>query len=75
MATRLVEEFDGISLEHIARSENEITDALTNLASTLALSEEEKVNVPVCNHWALTFTEEYTSETNAISIFVVEDED
>ena len=75
LATQLVEEFDGISLEHIPRSENKIADALANLATTLALSEEERVNVPVCNRWALTFTEEYTSETNAISVSVVEDED
>uniref|UniRef100_A0A2N9FNB6 Uncharacterized protein n=1 Tax=Fagus sylvatica TaxID=28930 RepID=A0A2N9FNB6_FAGSY len=75
LSTRLVEEFDGISLEHIPRSENKIADALANLATTLALSEEERVNVPVCNRWALTFTEEYTSETNAISVSVVEDED
>uniref|UniRef100_A0A2N9GIS1 Uncharacterized protein n=1 Tax=Fagus sylvatica TaxID=28930 RepID=A0A2N9GIS1_FAGSY len=75
LATRLIEEFDGISLEHIPRSENKIADALANLATTLALSEEERVNVPVCNRWALTFTEEYTSETNAISVSVVEDED
>uniref|UniRef100_A0A2N9IB92 Integrase catalytic domain-containing protein n=1 Tax=Fagus sylvatica TaxID=28930 RepID=A0A2N9IB92_FAGSY len=74
-ATRLIEEFDGISLEHIPRSENKIADALANLATTLALSAEERVNVPVCNRWALTFTEEYTSETNAISVSVVEDED
>ena len=75
LATRLVEEFEKISLEHIPRSENKIADALANLATTLALSEEERVNVPVCNRWALTFTEEYTSETNAISVFVVEDKD
>uniref|UniRef100_A0A2N9E6Y6 Uncharacterized protein n=1 Tax=Fagus sylvatica TaxID=28930 RepID=A0A2N9E6Y6_FAGSY len=41
LATRLIEEFDGISLEHIPRSENKIADALANLATTLALSEEE----------------------------------
>uniref|UniRef100_A0A2N9J370 Integrase catalytic domain-containing protein n=1 Tax=Fagus sylvatica TaxID=28930 RepID=A0A2N9J370_FAGSY len=68
LAIRLVEEFDGISLEHIPRNENKIADALTNLATTLAWSEEERVIVPVCNRWALTFTEEYTSETNAISM-------
>ena len=75
MATRLVEEFDGISLEHIPRSENKIADALANLATTLALSEEERVNMPVCNRWTLTFIEEYICETNAISVSVVEDED
>jgi ribonuclease HI len=75
LTTRLVEEFDGISLEHIPRSENKIADALANLATMLAISEEEKVNVPVCNRWAPTFTKEYTSEINAISVSVMEDKD
>ena len=52
-----------------------MADALANLATTLALSEGEKANVLVCNHWVLSYTEEYLSATNAISISIVEDED
>ena len=72
MATRLINKFDGVSLEHIPRNENRMADAVANLATTLALSEGEKANVPVCNHWVLSYTEEYAS---AISISIVEDED
>ena len=75
MATRLIEKFDGVSLEHIPRNENRMADALANLATTLALSEGEKANVPICNRWVLSCTEEFASAMNAISISIVEDED
>ncbi|KAL4594928.1 hypothetical protein ACB092_12G054800 [Castanea dentata] len=75
MATRLIEKIDRVSLEHILRNEDRMVDALSNLATTLALLEGEKANVPICNHWVLSYTEEYLSETNAISISIVEDED
>uniref|UniRef100_A0A2N9HH26 Uncharacterized protein n=1 Tax=Fagus sylvatica TaxID=28930 RepID=A0A2N9HH26_FAGSY len=51
LATRLIEEFDGISLEHIPRSENKIADALANLATTLALSARRKVSVVEDEDW------------------------
>ena len=72
---RLIEKFNGVSLEHIPRNENRMADALANLATTLALSEGEKANVPVCNRWVLSYTEEYVNVTNSISISIVEDED
>ena len=75
MATRLIEKFDGVSLEHIPRNENRMVDALANLATTLALSEGEKANVPICNRWVLSCMEEYASAKNAISISILEDED
>ena len=75
MATRLIEKFDGVSLEHIPRNENRMADALANLATTLTLSKGEKANVSVCNHWVLSCIEEYASEMNAISISIMEDED
>ena len=37
MATRLIEKFDVVSLEHIPKSENRMADAPANLATTLAL--------------------------------------
>ena len=75
MATRLIEKFDRVSLEHIPRNENRMANALANQATTLALSEGEKANVPVCNRWVLSYTEEYICATNAILISIVEDED
>ena len=58
MATRLIEKFDVVSLEHIPRSENRMVDALANLTTTLALSKGEKANVLVCNRWVLSYTKE-----------------
>ena len=58
MAIRLIEKFDRVSLEHIPRNENRMVDALANLTTTLALLEGEKANVPVCNSWVLSYTEE-----------------
>ena len=62
-------------MEHIPRNENRMANALANLATMLALSEGEKANVPVYNRWVLSYTEEYTSVMNAISISIVEDKD
>ena len=74
IATRLIEKFNRVSIEHIPKNKNRMIDALANLATTLALSEGEKVNVVVCNRWVLSYMEEYASVTNAISISIVEDE-
>ena len=38
-ATQLLKSFDGVTLMHVPRRENQIADALANLAATLALSE------------------------------------
>ena len=37
--------------------------------------EGEKVNILVCNCWVFSYTGEYASETNAILIFIMDDED
>ncbi|KAK3001732.1 hypothetical protein RJ639_022088 [Escallonia herrerae] len=41
-ATNLINRFDSVELEHVRRQENRIADVLANLATTLALSGEEK---------------------------------
>ena len=74
LVTQLCEKFDGVSLKHIPRNENRMVNSLANLAITLALSEGQKANVLDCNRWVLSYTEEYASATNAISISIVEDE-
>ncbi|CAL9000765.1 unnamed protein product [Prunus brigantina] len=49
MATQLLENFDFVMLEHVLRKDNQIVDALANLAATLALTKDEAVNLPVCH--------------------------
>ncbi|KAK4395671.1 hypothetical protein Sango_1721400 [Sesamum angolense] len=52
-ASHLLKDFDNVTLNHIPRKENRMTDALANLATTLALSEGETTNISVCNRWVL----------------------
>ena len=42
-ATQLIEKFEWISLVHIPRKENQVADALTNLAASLTLLKDETV--------------------------------
>ena len=52
-ATQLLEKFESTSLEHVPRKENGMADALANLATTLAMFEEETINLPVCQRWVI----------------------
>ncbi|KAK2976142.1 hypothetical protein RJ640_012352 [Escallonia rubra] len=75
-ATNLINKFDSVELEHVQREENRMPDALANLATTLALRREDKVDIPVCQQWVLPeLLDCRIEETDAISIRVVEAED
>ncbi|KAL0285829.1 UNVERIFIED_CONTAM: hypothetical protein Scaly_2807400 [Sesamum calycinum] len=50
-ASHLLKGFENAMLNHIPRNENRMANALANLAITLALSEGETTNVPLCNRW------------------------
>ncbi|KAL0406166.1 UNVERIFIED_CONTAM: hypothetical protein Slati_3930500 [Sesamum latifolium] len=68
-ASHLLKGFESVTLNHIPRKENRMADALANLATTLALSEGETTNIPVCNRWILPSLD--TSDhkgSNAITI-------
>ncbi|KAL0391462.1 UNVERIFIED_CONTAM: Retrovirus-related Pol polyprotein from transposon opus [Sesamum latifolium] len=52
-ASHLLKGFESVTPNHIPRKENRMADALANLATTLALSEGETTNIPVCNRWVL----------------------
>ena len=52
-ATHLLGKFDSVLLEHVHREDSRLTDAMTNLATTLALSEDEKIDILVCQRWVL----------------------
>ncbi|CAL8988475.1 unnamed protein product, partial [Prunus brigantina] len=56
MATQLLERFDFVTLEHVPRKDNQMADALANLAATLALTKDEAVNLPVCQRWVVPLT-------------------
>ncbi|XP_016647068.1 PREDICTED: uncharacterized protein LOC107880307 [Prunus mume] len=53
MATQLLERFGFVTLEHVPRKDNQMADALANLAATLALTKDEAVNLSVCQRWVV----------------------
>ncbi|KAM1206144.1 hypothetical protein FF1_006824 [Malus domestica] len=72
LATQLLQRFEAVTLEHVPRKENQMADALANLASSMTLGEDEATNVPVCQRWVIPLvTEIVLSDTNVISILSV----
>ncbi|XP_075654836.1 uncharacterized protein LOC142625006 [Castanea sativa] len=77
-AKKLLTNFEAITLEHIPRKENRQADALANLATTLALSQEETAKVAVSQRWVVPSVVEEEKEekqANVISVCLVEKED
>ncbi|KAM1506182.1 hypothetical protein ACFXTO_002081 [Malus domestica] len=72
LAMQLLQRFEAVTLEHVPRKENQMADALANLASSMALGEDEATNVPVCQRWVIPLvTEMVLSDANVISILPV----
>ncbi|KAM1462601.1 hypothetical protein ACFX1Q_046629 [Malus domestica] len=72
LATQLLQRFEAVTLEHVPRKENQMADALANLASSMTLGEDEATNVPVCQRWVIPLvTEIVLSDTNVTSILPV----
>ena len=73
MATQLLERFDFVTLEHVPRKDNQMADALANLAATLALTKDEAVNLPVCQRWVVPLTLGASQEgVNVISVLSID---
>ncbi|KAM1446641.1 hypothetical protein ACFXTO_005837 [Malus domestica] len=53
LATQLLQEFETVTLEHVPRKENQMADALANLASSMTIGEDEAADVPVCQRWSM----------------------
>ena len=65
-------------MEHIPRNKNRQADALVNLATALALSQEETAKVAISQRWVVPLVveeEEEKEQANIISICLVEKED
>ncbi|KAM1849376.1 hypothetical protein ACFX14_013418 [Malus domestica] len=58
LATQLLQRFEAVTLEHVPRKENQMADALANLASSMTLGEDEAANVPVCQRWVIPLVTE-----------------
>ena len=76
-AKKLLANFEAIMLEHIPRKENRQADALANLATALALSQEETTKVVISQRWVvpLVVEEEEEEQANIIFVCLVEKED
>ena len=73
LATQLLQKFEMVTLEHVPRKENQMADALANLASSMTLGEGEVANVPVYQKWVIPLaTELLLDDTNVISVFLVD---
>ncbi|XP_034197970.1 uncharacterized protein LOC117613470 [Prunus dulcis] len=76
LATQLLESFDSVTLEHVPRKDNQMADALANLAATLALTKEEAINLPVCQRWVVPLTLRTSQEgVNVISVLSIDVDD
>ena len=59
--------------EYVPREDNRLVDALENLATTLALLEVEKIDIPMCQQWVLLHFLDCTLEdVNLISVLAIE---
>ena len=77
-AKKLLTNFEAITLEHIPRKENRQANALANLATALALSQEETTKVAISQRWVVPLVveeEEEEEQANIISVCLVEKED
>ena len=73
---KLLANFEAITLEHIPRKENRQADALANLATALALSQEETTKVAIFQRWVIPLVvKEEEEQANIISVCLVEKED
>ncbi|XP_070669143.1 uncharacterized protein [Malus domestica] len=69
LATQLLQEFETVTLKHVPRKENQMADALANLASSMTLKEDEAADVPVCQRWVTPLViEMLLDDTNIISV-------
>ncbi|KAM1845732.1 hypothetical protein ACFX13_020001 [Malus domestica] len=76
LATQLLQKFEAVTLEHVPRKENQMADALANLASSMTLGEDEAADVPVCQRWVIPLaTEMLLDDTNVISVLPVDVEE
>ncbi|XP_068344156.1 uncharacterized protein [Pyrus communis] len=72
LATQLLQKFKVVMLEPVPRKENQMADTLANLASSMALGEDEATDMPVCQRWVIPpVIEKLLDYTNVISVLPV----
>ncbi|XP_070032935.1 uncharacterized protein [Nicotiana tomentosiformis] len=75
-ASCLLERFDQVFLNHVPTEENLMDDALSNLATTMALGENESTKVHVCHRWVIArLLDLQINKSHHTSIRVIKEED
>ncbi|XP_070031803.1 uncharacterized protein [Nicotiana tomentosiformis] len=75
-ASWLLKKFDQVFLNHVPREENHMADALANLATMMALGENESTKVHVCHRWVIPgLLDLQINESHHTSVRVIEEED
>ncbi|XP_075109181.1 uncharacterized protein LOC142180972 [Nicotiana tabacum] len=75
-ASGLLKKLDQVFLNHVPREENRKVDALDNLATTMALGENESTKVYVCHQWVISrLLDLQINKIHHTSIRVIEEED
>ena len=72
---KLLANFEAITLEHVPRKENRQADALANLATALALSQEKTTKVAISHRWVVPLVveeKEKKEQANIIYVCLVE---
>ncbi|KAM1690714.1 hypothetical protein ACFXTH_032464 [Malus domestica] len=76
LATQLLQKFQAVTLEHVPRKENQMADALANLASSMSLGEDEATDVPICQKWVIPLVSEMIlDDINVILVLPVNAEE
>ncbi|XP_075074752.1 uncharacterized protein LOC142162312 [Nicotiana tabacum] len=72
----LLKKFDRVFLNHVLREENHKDDVLANLATTMALGENESTKVYVCHRWVIPrLLDLQINESHHTSVRVIEEEE
>ncbi|XP_070677026.1 uncharacterized protein [Malus domestica] len=76
LATQLLRKFKAVALELLLRKENQMADALDNLASSMALREYKAAYVLVCQRLVIPpVTKMLLDDTNVISVLSIDAEE
>jgi len=65
-----------VKLEHVLKGANKMANVLANLVATLALGVEENINVPICEQWVVTLSNnDSKKDVKVVSACVADKED
>ncbi|TYK22842.1 protein NYNRIN-like [Cucumis melo var. makuwa] len=70
-----IDKFNNVMLEHVPRTENKRADAMTNLATTLTMSDDVALNIPLFQRWIMPPNVSESQEANVTISHLIDEED